>query len=206
MQQMKTISLWCSLKHDISDINNEEMFDKIFVGLKFFFIFLLCNIFVFSSELPTELLGFQLGSRFKNIKNFIQLKKIRLSFEKIYKVLYTEEEQTIETYLYFFNKKIYKIVVVYPETIFNNEDWENIYNQATSMYNEPQKVFVEQQNGNLQETYLWENQKIKYIYKKVSKDNKIQSFSIELVDKFIEQKILQLSFIKKLYFTIINLF
>ncbi|GEM_PF-1654543 len=206
MQLMKTISLWSLQKHDILDIDNEKMFDKTFVILKSLVIFLLYNIFIFSSELPTELLGFQLGDRFKNIKSSVQLKKIKSSFKKVYKVVYTEEEQSIETELYFFNKKIYKIVVCYPEKIFNEDDWENIYNQASSMYNKPQKVIVTQQNGILKETYLWENQEIKYMYKKINKDNRTQNFSIELVDKLVEQKMSQMSFIKKLYFTIINFF
>jgi len=181
------------------------MFNKIssfFRTLTIFFLFI-ANIF--TSELPTEILGFQLGAKYKTLKNSVSLKRTKLSFEKIYKVVYNEG-QSIETYLYFFNKKIYKIVISYPDKIIGEEDWENIYNQASLLYGKPQKVIIVQQNSLLQEIYMWENQKIKYVYKITNKDNKLQNFIIELTDKSIEQKISRLSFIEKIFFIIINLF
>ena len=180
------------------------MFRKTFVFLRVLTIFLVCVLHVFSKELPTELLGFQINTELKSVKKSVQLKKIKNSFEKVYKVLYIE--QSIETYLYFFNKKIYKIIICFSEKVFDQEDWENIVSQAISLYDRPKKVFVTHKNGLSQEVYLWEDEKVKYMYKKFSKENKIQNFSIELVDKHTEQKITQLSFIKKLYLRLINLF
>jgi hypothetical protein len=58
----------------------------------------------------------------------------------------------------------------------------------------------------VEENYIWEEKNIKYIYQKIIQDGKIEKFTITLVDKNIEEKILNLPKIKKLYYKILNIF
>ncbi|MFN3550780.1 MAG: hypothetical protein ACK4WJ_03090 [Endomicrobiia bacterium] len=175
--------------------------------LKFlFYIFFILNLrgLIFTSELPKELLGINIGEKFYNLKKLFQLKSVKKeNFEKIYKVIYSSEETNfIETYVSFFNSQVSKIKVLYNENFIDENDWENIFNQAVSYYGVPNKVEIETQNDITTEFYLWENENIKYEYLKISKNDKILNFSIILRDKKIEQKILNLSPIKKFLYKI----
>jgi len=173
--------------------------------IKFCLFFNLTLSILFSSELPNELLGLKLGDKYSNVKKLFILKKVKTeNFYKIYKVSYLEEN--METYVSFFERKIFKIEVSYKEEFIEESDWLNIYNQAISYYGQPKKAEVEQKGNFVEENYIWEKKNIKYIYQKIIQDGKIKKFTITLVDKNIEEKILNLPKIKKLYYKILNIF
>lgn len=171
-----------------------------------FYVFLILNFntLIFASDLPTELLGIKISENFGNIKKTFQLKFLKKeNYEKIYKIIYSSEEMNfIETYISFFDSQVLQIKVLYNENFFTEDDWDNIYNQAITYYGLPNKVENNTNEEITIETYLWENEKIKYEYKKILKNGKILSFNITLRDKIIEQKILNLSPIKKFFYKI----
>jgi len=174
--------------------------------IKSFLVFNLTLSILFSSELPNELLGLKLGEKFSNVKKLFILKKTKSeNFYKTYKISYLEE-QNIETYISFFEKKIFKIEISYKEEFVDEDDWLNMYNQAIFYYGKPKKVEVEQKDSFIKETYIWEKQNIRYICQKVTKDGKVKNFNITVIDKNIEEKISNLSTIKKFYYKILNIF
>ena len=171
-----------------------------------FCIFLILNfkISIYASNLPTELLSIKISQHFSNLKKLYQLKFVKKeNFEKIYKVIYSSEQiNYIEIYISFFNLKVSQIIILYNENFIDENDLENIYNQTVSYYGLPKEIKVETKDNFTTEIYLWENEDIKYKYIKISKNDKILNFSIILRDKKIEQKILNLSPIKKFFYKI----
>lgn len=168
---------------------------------------LLTTAYIFADKLPTAVLGISLEETYEEIKRRYILKKVNISnnTSKTYEKIYTEESN-IKTYISFFNSKVFKITVIYLENFVDETDWENIYNQAVIQFGEPKKVFLEMKNNIVEENYLWEDENVKQIYKRISENGKFRNFYIILVDKQTEQKIKALSPIEKLYYKIINLF
>lgn len=158
-------------------------------------------------QLPTQLMDISLGQCYKEIKQKVQLKRIRgeNNVTKTYKVI-LNEETSLKIVLELFQSKVYKITISYDENFVDETDWENIYNIAINTYGMPKKVNIEQKNNILYENYLWEDEDVKQLYQRVVVNNEFKNFVINLIDKKVEQKITELPPIKKLYYIFVNLF
>ncbi len=173
----------------------------------FLLLFILRTVFSDERNLPNEIFGFQLGSSYNELFKSYSLKRIKPICEvvKTYQIVYNEPVG-VETFISFFNKKVYKISLVYKRDFADITDWENIFYQAEMYYHQPDKVFVEQKENYYIENYQWETPTIKYVLQKVNQDNELESFSIVLTDKNVEQYITSLPLTKKIYYKIISIF
>ncbi|MCS7231952.1 MAG: hypothetical protein RMJ67_07445 [Elusimicrobiota bacterium] len=160
-----------------------------------------------SSELPKGLIDIYLGQSYKNLKQKYQIKKIASydNISKTYEVIYTDNSE-MRTLISFFNSKVFKITLIYSENFLNDTEWESIYNQAIINYGIPTNIYLEKQNNTTKEHYIWEDENLKHTYVRIIEDGKLRNFYIILTDKKIEEKINNLSPLKKLYYKIVGLF
>ncbi|MCS7123329.1 MAG: hypothetical protein RMJ17_02020, partial [Candidatus Aenigmarchaeota archaeon] len=160
-----------------------------------------------SSELPKGLIDIYLGQNYKNLKQKYQIKKIASydNISKTYEVIYTDNSE-IRTLISFFNSKVFRIILIYSENFLNETDLESIYNQAVINYGMPNNTYSEKQNNIFKEYYIWEDESVRQTYIRIIKDGKLENFFIILIDKKIEEKINNLSPLKKLYYKIVGLF
>lgn len=177
---------------------------------KFFLLFIISTTFfnrLLSNTISNELLGIQLGTEYKTLaKNykFVKIKNEK-SGGKIYKIVYSETFG-IETYLYFFNSKVYKIKVVYEKNFADESDWENIFNQTKFNYGEYSSSVTNSDYNNYTETYTWQDENVKQVLEKVSNNNVLEKFSVYIIDKKLEKKILNMTPLEKFWQKIISIF
>lgn len=162
-----------------------------------------------SLELPNSFIDIYLGQTYKDLKQKYQLKRVTSNNEilfKTYKIIYNEAYD-VEILVYFFRSKVTKISIRYGKNFLDENDWENIYNQALTNYEQPKKIFAEMKNNTLKQYYFWEDEKVEQTYICVfdEKEN-LQNFYIILTDKISKQKIQNLSPIRKLYYKLLKLF
>lgn len=170
------------------------------------FILIYTNSILTAEQLPREILDIKLTETLSKLKKIFNLKKEKSEEELVsaFKIDYLEN--SIKTYVYLFNSKIYKIKLEYEENFFQQEDWENLYDKVVLLYGLPNKVEIKQINNLITETYIWEDNNTEYIYKKSVEENKIKNFTILLIDKTLKQEILNLTPTKKFLYKIKNIF
>ena len=171
----------------------------------FLSVVLLLNLYSQTLQLPEGILGINIGQKYKDLLAIYQLKKTKSEKEYIkkYVVVYLEQLDNIETCIYTFQSTICEIKVTYKEYFFTEADFENIYDKAITLYGKPKQVYLENKGQQIEEVFVWENEKLYYKFIKISDyQNNFKNFSISITDKTVEQKIKNLSPIKKLYYKI----
>ncbi len=181
------------------------MCNKIF-GL-FFLSILFFNVNLLSNIISDELFGIKIGTKYKTIAKNYKLTKSKneISSVRVYRIIYAESFG-VETFLYFFKSRIYKIKFIYGKDFADETDWENIYNQMKTNYGEYLSEVTYNEEKKCIETYTWQDEKTKQVLEKVSKNNNLETFTVLILDKKMEDEILKLSPLQKFWQTIISIF